>query len=98
MTLLPLKKTGEEALKPFGYDLFAEFPSSFEPLTNVPVPLRSVPSPMPADGCEAGTTEWIPTVAFATFSSRYNVAFKTALRKNSRPGFWPPRKTAYGKI
>jgi polysaccharide biosynthesis/export protein len=38
VTLLPLKKTGEQALKPFGYDLFAEYPSSFEPLTNVPVP------------------------------------------------------------
>jgi polysaccharide biosynthesis/export protein len=38
LTLLPLKKTGEEALKPFGYDLFAEFPASFTPLTNVPVP------------------------------------------------------------
>jgi hypothetical protein len=50
-------------------------------LTSVPVPLRSVPSPMLAYGCEAGTTEWIPTAAFATFSSRYNVAFKDALRK-----------------
>jgi polysaccharide biosynthesis/export protein len=38
LTLLPLKKTGAQALKPFGYDLFAEYPSSFEPLTNVPVP------------------------------------------------------------
>jgi protein involved in polysaccharide export with SLBB domain len=38
LTLLPLKKTGEQALKPFGYDLFADYPSSFEPLTNVPVP------------------------------------------------------------
>jgi polysaccharide export outer membrane protein len=38
LTLLPLKKTGEQALKAFGYDLFAEYPSSFEPLTDVPVP------------------------------------------------------------
>jgi len=38
LTLLPLKKTGEQALKPYGYDLFAEYPSTFEPLTNVPVP------------------------------------------------------------
>jgi polysaccharide export outer membrane protein len=38
LTLLPLKKTGREALKPFGYDLFADYPSSFEPLNNVPVP------------------------------------------------------------
>lgn len=38
LTLLPLKKTGEQALKPFGYDLFAYYPATFEPLTNVPVP------------------------------------------------------------
>jgi polysaccharide biosynthesis/export protein len=38
LTLLPLKQTGAQALKPFGYDLFAEYPSTFEPLTNVPVP------------------------------------------------------------
>jgi len=38
LTLLPLKPTGAQALKPFGYDLFAAYPSSFEPLTDVPVP------------------------------------------------------------
>lgn len=38
LTLLPLKKTGEEALKPFGYDIFARYPGAFTPLTNVPVP------------------------------------------------------------
>jgi polysaccharide biosynthesis/export protein len=38
LTLLPLKKTGEQALKPFGYDLFAQYPTSFNPVTNVPVP------------------------------------------------------------
>jgi polysaccharide biosynthesis/export protein len=35
---LPLKKTGLQALKPFGYDLFDRAPSSFAPVTNVPVP------------------------------------------------------------
>lgn len=45
VTLLPLKKTGAQALKPFGYDLFAEYPSSFEPLTNVPVPSDYVIGP-----------------------------------------------------
>lgn len=45
LTLLPLKKTGEEALKPFGYDLFAEYPSSFAPLTNVPVPSNYIIGP-----------------------------------------------------
>jgi polysaccharide biosynthesis/export protein len=45
VTLLPLKKTGLQALKPFGYDLFAEFPSSFEPLTNVPVPSDYIVGP-----------------------------------------------------
>jgi polysaccharide biosynthesis/export protein len=45
LTLLPLKKTGAQALKPFGYDLFAEYPSSFEPLTNVPVPSNYIVGP-----------------------------------------------------
>lgn len=38
LTLLPLKRTGEQALKPFGYDLFAQYPTSLNPGTNVPVP------------------------------------------------------------
>ena len=38
VTRLPLKKTGPEALKPFGYDLFQRSPSTFAPVTNVPVP------------------------------------------------------------
>jgi polysaccharide export outer membrane protein len=45
LTLLPLKKTGEQALKPFGHDIFAEYPSSFEPLTNVPVPSNYIIGP-----------------------------------------------------
>jgi polysaccharide export outer membrane protein len=35
---LPLRKIGSEALKPFGYDLFDRAPSTFAPVTNVPVP------------------------------------------------------------
>jgi polysaccharide export outer membrane protein len=35
---LPLKKIGVEALKPFGYDLFDRAPSTFAPVTNIPVP------------------------------------------------------------
>jgi protein involved in polysaccharide export with SLBB domain len=38
LTRLPLKKTGVEGLKPFGYDLFDNAPSTFAPVTNVPVP------------------------------------------------------------
>jgi polysaccharide export outer membrane protein len=38
LTRLPLKKTGVEGLKPFGYDLFDNPPSTFAPVTNVPVP------------------------------------------------------------
>lgn len=45
LTLLPLKKTGEQALKPFGYDLFARYPSTFEPLTNIPVPSNYIVGP-----------------------------------------------------
>jgi polysaccharide biosynthesis/export protein len=35
---LPLVKTGVAGLKPFGYDLFDEIPSTFSPVTDVPVP------------------------------------------------------------
>lgn len=45
LTLLPLKKTGVAALKPFGYDLFAEYPLTFAPLTNVPVPSDYIVGP-----------------------------------------------------
>lgn len=38
LTRLPLKRTGVEALKPFGYDLFDHGVSTFAPVTNVPVP------------------------------------------------------------
>jgi polysaccharide biosynthesis/export protein len=42
---LPLKKIGTEALKPFGYDLFERAPSTFFPVTNVPVPVDYVVGP-----------------------------------------------------
>jgi polysaccharide biosynthesis/export protein len=38
VTKLPLSKTGVAGLKPFGYDLFENAPSTFAPVTNVPVP------------------------------------------------------------
>ncbi len=41
VTLLPLEKTGEQALRPFGYDVFQQEASTFltmNPLSNVPVP------------------------------------------------------------
>jgi polysaccharide export outer membrane protein len=38
VTILPLQKTGPNSLKPFGYDLFTRSPSTFAPVTNVPVP------------------------------------------------------------
>jgi len=39
LTRLPLRKTGAEGLKPFGYDIFGKKPpSTFAPETNVPVP------------------------------------------------------------
>jgi polysaccharide biosynthesis/export protein len=44
LTMLPLKKTGIEALKPFGYDLFAEYPTSFTP-ANLPVPSNYIVGP-----------------------------------------------------
>jgi len=42
---LPLKRTGTEALKPFGYDLFAGYASTFAPATDVPVPPDYVVGP-----------------------------------------------------
>lgn len=42
---LPLDKLGIEALKPFGYDLFDQGPSTFAPLTDVPVPADYVVGP-----------------------------------------------------
>jgi protein involved in polysaccharide export with SLBB domain len=42
---LPLKAFGAEALKPFGYDLFAGMPSTFAPATDVPVPAEYVVGP-----------------------------------------------------
>lgn len=44
-TRLPLKLTGPQALKPFGYDLFAGIPSTFAPATDVPVPAEYVLGP-----------------------------------------------------
>lgn len=38
LTRLTLRKTGVQALRPFGYDLFDRAPSTFAPVTNVPVP------------------------------------------------------------
>lgn len=45
MMRLPLKAIGTEALKPFGYDLFAGTPSTFAPATDVPVPSEYVVGP-----------------------------------------------------
>jgi len=45
LTRLPLKKTGLDALRPFGYDLFDRTPSTFAPMTNVPVPSDYVIGP-----------------------------------------------------
>jgi protein involved in polysaccharide export with SLBB domain len=38
ITRLPIRKTGSQALKPFGYELFNRTPSTYAPFTNVPVP------------------------------------------------------------
>jgi len=45
LTRLPLKRTGAEGLKPFGYDLFDQGVSTFAPVTNVPVPSNYVVGP-----------------------------------------------------
>jgi polysaccharide export outer membrane protein len=38
VTMLPLAPTGSEALRPFGYDIFRESPTTFAPATDIPVP------------------------------------------------------------
>lgn len=38
LTLLELKPTGADALKPFGYDLFDNIPTTFAPASDIPVP------------------------------------------------------------
>jgi protein involved in polysaccharide export with SLBB domain len=38
LSRLPVLKTGTASLKPFGYDLFDEAPSTFAPMTDIPVP------------------------------------------------------------
>jgi protein involved in polysaccharide export with SLBB domain len=45
LSLLPLAKLDSEALRPFGYDLFAGSPSTFAPVTDVPVPSEYVVGP-----------------------------------------------------
>jgi protein involved in polysaccharide export with SLBB domain len=45
ITRLPLKPVGSQALKPFGYDLFAGTPSTFAPATDVPVPAEYIVGP-----------------------------------------------------
>lgn len=45
ITRLPLDKSGLAALKPFGYDLFNNAPSTFAPVTDVPVPADYVVGP-----------------------------------------------------
>ncbi len=45
ITRLPLKKTGIEGLKPFGYDLFQQQISPFMPMLSAPVPVDYVVGP-----------------------------------------------------
>lgn len=45
VTLLRLQPAGEEALKPFGYDLFEGVPSTFAPVSDIQVPTDYVVGP-----------------------------------------------------
>jgi protein involved in polysaccharide export with SLBB domain len=45
ITRLDLLPVGDEALKPFGYDLFTDAPSTFLPATDIPVPPDYVVGP-----------------------------------------------------
>jgi polysaccharide biosynthesis/export protein len=45
LTLLRLVPSGNEALKPFGYDLFEGVPSTFAPVTDIQVPVDYIVGP-----------------------------------------------------
>ena len=45
LTLMRLVPTGQEALKPFGYDLFEGVPSTFAPVSDIQVPMDYVVGP-----------------------------------------------------
>ncbi len=45
LTRLPLKRTGPGSLKPFGYDLFSNSNTSYQPTLNIPVPADYVVGP-----------------------------------------------------
>ncbi len=45
VTRLDIKAAGDEALKPFGYDIFTDVTSSFAPATDVPVPSDYIVGP-----------------------------------------------------
>ena len=45
MTLLRLTPTGDEALKPFGYDLFEGNPTTFAPVSDIQVPVDYIVGP-----------------------------------------------------
>ena len=45
LTLLPLEKLDVEALRPFGYDLFAGVPSTYAPVSDIPLPSEYVVGP-----------------------------------------------------
>jgi polysaccharide biosynthesis/export protein len=45
LTLLRLELTGQEALKPFGYDLFEGVPSTFAPVSDIQVPMDYIVGP-----------------------------------------------------
>lgn len=45
VSMLPLEPTGTQALKPYGYDLFDQVPTTFAPATDIPVPADYVVGP-----------------------------------------------------
>jgi polysaccharide export outer membrane protein len=45
LTLLRLEPTGQEALKPFGYDLFEGVPTTFAPVSDIQVPVDYIVGP-----------------------------------------------------
>ncbi len=45
VSLLPVDPVGTEALKPYGYDLFDQVPTTFAPATDIPVPTDYIVGP-----------------------------------------------------
>lgn len=72
LTLLRLQPSGDEALKPFGYDLFEGVPSTFAPVSDIQVPPDYV----------VGPGDTFDVLLFGSQSNTYNLTVERDGRVN----------------